>query len=215
MALASDRVFVCNLLIGSVIKSSSSRVELANCGMRDGSSRSSSVPTPERLPVLTAAIVVNEFLVVAMPCNNTLCTELTIVSCRTLGRVLSQTMMTVMSACNAPVAMSLLESLCHGTTMKRSLHLHPMVTPCLSAPWDLAFRFQGCQWVHHSFRMLGSSWLPSRMMTFRVCRLARSTRSRHQPSCPPMSHTVSSRLLCSTLSTLEPVTVVAVSNVMR
>ena len=32
------------------------------------------------LPVLTAAIVVNEFLVVAVPCNNTLGTELTIVS---------------------------------------------------------------------------------------------------------------------------------------
>ena len=124
--------------------------------------------------------------------------------------------MTVMSACDAPVALFLLESLCQGATMKRSLHLHPMVTPCLSALWDLDFLFQGCQCVHHSFRMPCSSSMLSGTVTFRACRLARSTRSRHQPSCPPMSQTVSSRLLCSTLSTLElvaGVTVVAVSNV--
>ena len=76
----------------------------------------------------------------------------------------------------------------------------------------------GCRWVHHSFQMLCSSSMLSETVTFRACRLARSTRSRYQPSCPLMSQTVSSRLLCSTLSTLEPVagvTVVAVSNVMR
>ena len=143
---------------------------------------------------------------VAVPCNNTLATELTIVSRGTLGRVLSQTMMRVMSACDAPVAMFL-----------RSLHLHPMVTPCLSALWDLDFLFHRRQKVHHSFRVLCSSSMLPGMVTYRACRLARSTRSRHQPSCPPMSQTVSSRLLCSTLSTLEPVagvTVVAVSNVM-
>ena len=79
---------------------------------------------------------------VAVPCNNTLGTELTIVSRGTLGRVLSQTMMRVMSACDAPVVMFLLESLCQGVTMRRSLHLHPMVTPCLSALWDLDSLFQ-------------------------------------------------------------------------
>ena len=94
MALASDGDFVCNLLIISVIEPSSSRVQLANCGMRDASSRSSSVSFTVNLSsttllsqrlsdvplVLTAAFVVNEFLVVAVRCNNTLGTELTIVS---------------------------------------------------------------------------------------------------------------------------------------
>ena len=37
MTLASDGVFVCNLLIKSVIEPFSSRAELCNCGMRDAS----------------------------------------------------------------------------------------------------------------------------------------------------------------------------------
>ena len=62
--------------------------------------------------------------------------------------------------------MFLLESLCQGATMKHSLHLHPMVTPSLSALRDLDFLFQGCQWVHRSFRMLRSSSMPSGMVAF-------------------------------------------------
>ena len=37
MALTSDGVFVCNLLIKSVIEPFSSRAELGNCGMCDAS----------------------------------------------------------------------------------------------------------------------------------------------------------------------------------
>ena len=44
------------------------------------------------LPVLTAAIVVNEFLVVAVLCNNTLDTELTIISFCSSGSVSVQAM---------------------------------------------------------------------------------------------------------------------------
>ena len=103
------------------------------------------------LPVLSAAIVVNEFLVVAVLCNNTLDTELTIISFRSSG----------------------------------SVSVRAMVNPCPSAFWDLDLRFHRCRWVHHSFQMLCSSSMPSGTVTFRACRLARSTRSRHQPSCPP------------------------------
>ena len=74
--------------------------------------------------------------------------------------------MRVMSACDAPVVMFLLESLCQSATMERSLHLHPMVTPCLSALWDLDFLFQGCQWAHHSFECFCSSLMRSGTVTF-------------------------------------------------
>ena len=132
MALASDGVFVCNLLIRSVIEPFSSRAKLCNCGMRDASwervvkfyhqlcsvvderrclaqgvsdDRSTGRRTPNALkdvlPVLTAAIVVNEFLVVAVLCNNTLDTD----------------ELTIISSC--------------------SLTVQAMVTPCLSALWVL------------------------------------------------------------------------------
>ena len=76
-----------------------------------------------------------------------------------------------------------------------TIGVQAVVTPCLSALWDLDFLLHGCRWVHHSFEGL-----------------------LFQPSCPPMSQTVSSRLLCSTLSTLKPMAgmaVTAVSNIMR
>ena len=131
MALTYDGVFVCNLLIKSVIEPSSSRTKLANCGMRDAGFvgelhrqpfrhlwHNTSLPTRERRSSCThgAAIVVYEFLVVAVPCNNTLETELTIISSFSSG----------------------------------SVSVQAMVNPCLSALWDLDHRFHRCRWVHRS-----------------------------------------------------------------
>ena len=86
---ASDGVFVCNLLIKSVIEPFQlprRNSATAGCAMRAGKALwnftinfidiSHTPPLSQHLsvvlPVLTAAIIVNEFVVVAVPCNNTL-----------------------------------------------------------------------------------------------------------------------------------------------
>ena len=213
-ALTSDGVFVFNLLIKSVIEPSSSRVELANCGMR-GASWDSVVKFHHQL-----RSVVDERRCPAQGVSDD----------RSTGRrtTLFQTLRTTFFLYSRLLSSSTNFSwlLCFATTRwtlrsRSSRFAHRALSVCrrcLSALWDLDLRFHRCQWAHHSLRVLCSSSMLSGTVTFRACRLARSTRSRHRPSCPPVSQTVSSRLLCSTLSTLEPVagvTVVAVSNVMR
>ena len=42
-------------------------------------------------------------------------------------------------------------SRCNDEGVLLPVRVQAMVTPCLSAPWDLDFRFQRCRWVHHSF----------------------------------------------------------------
>ena len=89
---------------------------------------------------------------------------------------------------------------CNNTCSSGSVSAQPMVNPCFSAFRDLDLRFHRRQREHHSFECFA---LPrcfrERWLSELVVQLGARDLVINQPSYPLMSHTLSSRLLCSTL----------------